>query len=319
MKKSIFLAIVSSLAITAAQAQGGFPDRPVRLIVPGSPGTITDVIAREFAQVLSPVLKQPVIIENLVGADQQIGTQAAVNAKPDGHTILFVSSSTTVLDPVLKASLPYDVSKDLAPVCGIFKTGNVMNMSATLPFKTVGEVVAAAKGQPEKYSFGYSTATTRLAGELFQQEAGVKFLSVPYKGSSGSLTDVASGTTHFMFIDPVSVEPHYRSGRIKPMLIAGNQRLKSLPDVPASTEAGYPGFDIWPSISTWLPVKTPPDIQQAVRTAVATALDTREFGAVRTKHGLEVFSDCGGDLATYTAREVARWGEIARKAGIEKQ
>jgi len=319
MKKLILALLLSWSAVASAPAQSGYPDRPVRLIVPASAGTVTDILARELAQILSPILKQPVIIENLIGAEQLIGTQAAVRAKPDGHTILFVSSSTTILDPVARASLPYDTTKDLAAGCAIGKTGNVLNMSSTLPFKTVNELIDAAKAAPEKYSFAYSSATTRMSGELFQQAAGIKLLGVPYKSSAGGLTDVAGGFVHLFFIDPASAAPHYASGKIKPMLVASRERFKTLPNVPTGIEMGLPGYEIWPSFGTWLPAGTPPHILSAAREALDKALKTSDFAAVLAKHGVEPFHACGDDLAKYTQDEIARWTEIFKKAGLAKQ
>jgi tripartite-type tricarboxylate transporter receptor subunit TctC len=315
--KSAIVTFLLSLVVGGSHA--AYPDRPIRMIVPASAGTITDVTAREFSQALSAVMKQPVVIENLVGAEGIIGTQAAVRAEPDGHTILYVSSSTTVLDPVTRKSIPYDPAKDLIPACAIFRVGNVMNMSATLPFKTVGEFIAAAKAEPGKFTFGYSTATTRLAGELFQQQTGIKLTSVPYKGSAGGLTDVAGGQVHLFFIDHVSATPYYQSGKIKPLLVAGSQRYKSLPDVPSAAEAGFPGYEILPSIATFLPAKTPPPIVNQVRDALTQALNTPAFASAREKHGLEEFSVCGDALTKYQNAEIERWGQVMKKAGIEKQ
>jgi len=194
-----------------------------------------------------------------------------------------------------------------------------MNMSATLPFGTAADFIAAAKAEPEKYSFGYSTATTRLAGEMFQQEAGIRLLGVPYKGSAGGLTDVAAGLVHLFFIDTVSAEPHYRSGRIKPLLVAGNRRLKPIPTVPTAAEAGFPGYDIAPSAATWFPANTPPEILKAARAAIDAALRSPEYSAVLAKHSVDHYPVCGDDLTRSTAEEVARWEGIAQKAGIQKQ
>lgn len=311
--------LATVLACLVGIANAAYPERSVKLIVPASAGTITDVIAREFGQALSSVMKQPTIVENIVGAEGIIGTQTAVRAEPNGYTILFVSSSTTILDPVLRKSIPYDPGKDLTPVCAIFRVGNVMNMSATLPYKNVGEFIAAAKAEPGKFTFAYSSATTRLAAELFQQQAGIKLLGVPYKGSSGGLTDVAGGQVHLFFIDHVSATPYYQSGKIKPILVAGSQRYKALPDVPSAAEAGIPGWEFLPSIATFLPAKTPPAIVDQAREAVTQALKTPTFVAAREKHGLEEFSLCGDALTKYQNAEIERWAEITKKAGIEKQ
>jgi tripartite-type tricarboxylate transporter receptor subunit TctC len=289
------------------------------MIIPSSAGSVTDVIGRSFGQALSSIAKQPVIIENLVGAEGIIGTSAFLRSAADGYSLLFVSSSTTILDPVLRKSLPYDPAKDLAPVCGIFRTPIAMNMSAALPYKSVGEFIAAAKQQPGKFTFGYSTATTRLSGELFQQLTGVKLMGVGYKGSTGGLTDVAGGQVDLFFIDPVSVTPYYKSGKIKPMLVAAPARYKTLPNVPAAAEGGVPGYDIQPSIATYLPAKTPPAIVSQMREMISQALKTPAFAKTREVNGLEEFSVCGDALTKYTSSEINRWDQISKKAGIEKQ
>jgi tripartite-type tricarboxylate transporter receptor subunit TctC len=315
--KNPILATVLALAVGASQA--AYPERPIKLVVPASAGTFTDVLAREFAQALSPIVKQAVIIDNIVGAEGVIGTQTAVRAEPDGYTALFVSSSTTILDPLVRKAIPYDPAKDLVPVCGIARIGNVVNMSATLPFKNVGELVAAAKAEPGKYTFAYATATQRMAGELFQQQAGIKLTSVPYRSSAPGLNDVAGGQVHLIFIDHVSATPFYQSGKIKPLVAAGPQRYKALPNVPSAAEAGLPGYEIWPSTAMFLPAKTSPAVVNQLREAVTQALKAPSFAAMREKSGLDEFSLCGDALTKYQNDEIMRWGQVFKNAGIEKQ
>jgi tripartite-type tricarboxylate transporter receptor subunit TctC len=242
-----------------------------------------------------------------------------IRAEPDGHTALFVSSSTTVLDPLLKKSLPYDVTKDLAPVCGVARVGNILYVSAPLAHKNVGELVAAAKAQPGKLSFANSSATTRLAGELFAQQAGITLLSVPYKATSAGLTDVAGGQVHMMFIDQVSAAPYVQGGKIRPLAASGSQRHKALPDVPSAAEAGVPGYEIWPTIAVFLPARTPVAIVAQLRDAVAQAAKAPAFAAMREKAGLEDFALCGDALTKYQQAEMERWEQVIKKAGIEKQ
>jgi tripartite-type tricarboxylate transporter receptor subunit TctC len=309
--------MVCSLA--AATGHAAYPEKPIKLVVPASAGTITDVLAREFAQSLSTVVKQSVIVENLPGAEQVIGTQTVVRAEPDGHTALFVSSSTTILDPLLKKSLPYDPGKDLAPVCGIARVGNILYVSASLPYKNTGELLSAAKAQPGKLSFANSSATTRLAGELFQQTAGISLLSVPYKATSAGLTDVAGGQVSMMFIDQVSAAPYVQSGKIRPLAASGAQRHKALPDVPSAAEGGVPGYEIWPTIAVFLPAKTPAAITVQLRDAVAQATKAPAFAATREKAGLEEFAVCGDALTKYQQSEMERWAQVIKNAGIEKQ
>jgi tripartite-type tricarboxylate transporter receptor subunit TctC len=316
MNRLILATLCSLVAVTGHAA---YPDKPIKLIVPASAGTITAVLAREFAQSLSSVVKQTVIVENIAGAEQVIGTQAVVRSEPDGHTALFVSSSTTILDPLLKKSLPYDPSTDLAPVCGIARVGNILYVSAALPYKSTAELLAGAKAQPGKLSFANSSATTRLAGELFQQKAGVSLLSVPYRATSAGLTDVAGGQVSMMFIDQVSASPYVQSGKIRPLAASGSQRHKALPDVPSASEGGVPGYEIWPTIAVFLPAKTPTAIVAQLRDSVAQALKTPAFAATREKAGLEEFSPCGDALTKYQQSEMERWTQVIKNAGIEKQ
>ena len=307
------------LGVVTVASYAAYPERPLKLIVPGSAGTFTDVLARAFAQALSPHIKQPVVIENIVGAEGAIGAQAAARAAPDGYTALFVSSSTTILDPLLKQSLPFNPAKDFTPVCSIARIGNVVNMSSALPYKSIGEFIAAAKKEPGKYTFAYSSATTRLAGELFQQQAGVKLTNVPYRSSAPGLNDVAGGQVSLFFIDHVSALPFYQSGKLRPLLAAGAQRYKALPDVPSAVEAGVPGYEIWPSTAIFLPAKTPAPIVAQLRDAVAQALKAPSMAAMRERSGLEEFSICGDEMVKYEQREIERWEQVIKKAGIEKQ
>lgn len=238
--------MVGALLSVAATASQAFPDKPIRVIVPFNSGTVTDLLARELGQALSGVAKQPVVVENRTGAEGSIGGQAVLSAEPDGYTLMLSSFSISVLDPLLKKNLPYDPVKDFTPVCGIAKIDNILNMTTALPYRSIAEFLAAAKTQPGKFSFGYSSAATRLAGELFQQSAGIKLLSVPYRATGAGLTDVGSGQVDMFFIDQTSAKAFYQTGKVRPMAVAGSARLKSLPDVPAATEVGIPGYAIEP-------------------------------------------------------------------------
>jgi tripartite-type tricarboxylate transporter receptor subunit TctC len=311
--------IIIGLLAAAAGTSQAFPDRTITVIVPFSAGTTTDVNARDFAQVLSASVKQPVVIDNRVGAEGTLGGLALIHAAADGHTLMFTSSSLPVLDPLMKKNMPYDPVKDFAPVCAVGRTSNVMNITGSSTTKNVADVIAAAKAEPGKLTFGYASATMRLAGELFQQAAGVKFTAVPYRSSVTALTDLASGQIDMVFIDHVSATPFYQSGKVRPIAVSGAQRFKALPDVPSATEAGVPGYLVLPWLGIFMSAKTPPAILRQVREAVARALSEPAMAANLDKRGLIPFTLCGDDLAKHVQDEMALWRQVLGKAGIEPQ
>jgi tripartite-type tricarboxylate transporter receptor subunit TctC len=311
--------IAVGLLLAGAAASHAFPTKPIKLIVPFSAGTVTDLLARELGQSLSGVVKQPVVVENRTGGEGTIGAQAVLNAEGDGHTLMFSSFSISVLDPLLKKSLPYDPVKEFTAVCGVAKIDNILNISSSFPYKTAGEFIAEAKNRPGKFTFGYSSAATRLAGEFFQQSAGIKLMGVPYRATVAGLTDVASGQVDMFFIDQTSAKAFYETGKIKPMVVAGTQRLKSMPDVPAASEVGVPGYSIQPWFAVYVPAKTPTAITAQVDVALRQALKTPSMLALLERTGLQEFSLCGEDLKKFMQEDIRRMGQVVQAAGIEKQ
>lgn len=319
MLKKVTTWFLGPLLAALAGASQAFPDKTITIIVPFSAGTTTDVNARDFAQVLSAVVKQPVVIDNRVGAEGTLGGQALVAGAADGHTLLFTSSSLSVLDPVMKKSMPYDPIKDFAPVCTYARTSNVMNVTGAGPYKNVADVIAAAKAQPGKLTFAYASAIMRLGGELFQQAAGVKMVGVPYRSSVTGLTDVSGGQVDMIFIDHVSATPFYQTGKLKPIAVAGAQRFKAVPDVPSAAEAGVPGYQMQPWFGLYISSKTPPALISQMRDAVAEALKNPATAANLDKRGLEALTVCGDALGKFQSDEMALWRQVLAKAGIEAQ
>ena len=311
--------IVAGMLIAAAGSCLAFPDRTITVVVPFGAATAVDVHGRDFAQALGSVIKQSVVIDNRAGAEGTIGAMAVLNAPADGHVLLFTSSSIPVLDPVMKKSMQFDPVKDFTPICTVGRTSNVMNITGSSPIKTAAELISAAKAQPGKVTFAYSSATTRLAGELFQQAAGVKFTSVPYKASSNGLTDVAGGTVDLFFIDNVSATPYYQSGKLRPLVVAGAERVRALPDTPSGSEIGVPGYQIQPWFGVYASAKTPPAIADQLRVIMRQALQTAVAAANLEKRGLSAYVVCGDAMAKFQLEEVNLWREVVKKAGIEPQ
>jgi tripartite-type tricarboxylate transporter receptor subunit TctC len=306
-------------ALLASGSAQAFPDRPITLVVPFGAGTAVDVNARDFVQALTPVVKQPVVIDNRAGAEGTIGGVAVLRAQPDGYTLMFTSSSIPVLDPVTKKNRQFDALKDFAPICTVALTDNVINIGGSNRLKTATEVIAAAKANPGKLTYAYSTATTRLAAELFAQAAGIKLTGVSYKASGAGLTDVAGGVVDLFFIDHVSAAPLYQSGKLRPIAVAGDKRLQSLPDVPSGAEIGVPAFDIQPWFGVYAPAKTPAAVVKQLRETVVQALKAPTAIAAMDKRGVKPFVVCGEEMDKLQRDQIELWRKVTTQAGIEPE
>lgn len=310
---------VAGILATAAGVSLAFPVKTITIIVPFAPGTTNDIGAREVAKVLSVVAKQAVVVENKVGAEGTIGTQAMINSPADGHTLMFASNSITVFDPLMKLNMPYDAGKDIVPVCGVGRTNLLINVNGSGPFKSVADVIAAAKANPGKLSFGYTSTSMRLAGEMFQQVSGVKLTGVPYKSSVTGLTELSSGLLDLIFIDGSSALSFHESGKVRPLAASGAQRLKSLPNVPSAAEAGVPGYSVLPWFGLYVSGKTPAAIRNQVSDIVDKVIKSPEMVANLEKRGLEPFNLCGDALVKFRQEEMETWRQVIQKAGIERQ
>jgi tripartite-type tricarboxylate transporter receptor subunit TctC len=302
--------------MNAAQA---FPDRPVTVIVPFGAATSVDVHGRDFAQALGSVINQPVVVDNRAGAEGAIGAMAVINARPDGHTVMFTSSSIPVLDPVMKKTMQFDPIKDFTPICTVGSTSNVMNITGSHSIKTARELIAAAKARPGELTFAYSSASTRLAGELFQQAAGVKFAGVPYKTSATGLADVAGGQVDLFFIDDVSAAPFYQGDRLRPLAVGGTNRIRALPNTPSGTEIGVPGYKIQPWFGVYASAKTPPAVVAQLRDIMTKAMKSPVAASNLEKRGLSPLLVCGDAMTKFQMQEIELWRDVVKKAGIEPQ
>lgn len=294
-------------------------DKPITIIVPFSAGSGTDVTAREFAQELSAVLKQPVVVDNRVGAEGRIAAQALINAAADGHTLIFTSSSLSVLDPLMKKDLPYDPVRDFAPVCSVARMPVVLSVPGSSAYKSAAEVVDAAKAKPGILTFAHSSASLRLAGELFNQSAGIKMTDVPYKSTVTALTDLAGSQVDTMHIDISGGLPFFQSGRLRPLLVTGSQRINSIPEVPSAVEAGIPGYSMSPWFGVFASSKVSRAVVEQMRLSAAQALTSPSISANLTKRGLEPFGLCGEELRKFQQEEIAQYRKVLAKAGIEPQ
>jgi len=289
------------------------------ILMPFANGSITDVIAREFAEEYTKLTSQPSIVVNRLGAQGAIAGAALANSAGDGRTMMFTSSSLPVLDPLLKKDIPYDPVRDFAPVCTIGRISNVVNIAGASPLKTLDEVVAAAKASPGKLTFAYTSSNTRLAAELFQHNAQITLKGIPYKSSATALTEVASGLVDLMFIDNISAQPFYQSGKLRPLAVLDDHRAKMLADVATAKELGVEGHNAAVWFGLYVSAKTPANVLAELTDKVQKAVESPDILAKLEKRGIEPMHHCGTDMSEFQLNEIGILRDIVTKAGIERQ
>ena len=317
----ITLAIALILLSTApAFAQGTYPAKPIRIISIFAPGGGNDVICRLVAQQLTERFKQQVIVENRVGANGIVGTEAAARSAPDGYTFTLIPSGHTVNASMYK-KLPFDSIKDFTPITLAGAGPLVLAVHPSLPAKNVKELIALAKARPGQLTYVSSGvgASGHLAGALFDSMTGTKMLHVPYKGMSLAVSDLMGGQVSMTFGTSLSVIPHVRSGRLRALATTGAQRSPALPDLPTVAESGLPGYEA----SLWYgfvgPARMPPEIVQRLNTEIAAILalpDTREKLA---SQGVDARSTTPDEFARILAADVARWAKVVQKLGLQAE
>lgn len=310
----VLLALSSPWAAAAWPADG----RPVRILVPWPAGGATDQIGRMLAQPLSQALGVPVVVENKGGAGGVIGTQQFVKEKADGHVILLATSSTNAAAPHLYAKLGYHAVDDFTPVVSLAEIPNVMVVPAKSPWNSLQEIVAAAKKEPGKYTYGSAGigGSQHLAGAQFKTAAGVDVRHVPYKGSGPAAQDLIAGHIDMM-IDTGSLGS-IRGGLLKPLAVASEKRLPALPEVPTFKEAGTPML-----ASAWyglmLPKGAPAEVVARLNTEVNKILRSTEIQARLTGMGAIVMGGTQQEFAKFAASEVKRYEAIVRDSGAPKE
>ncbi|MDH6592632.1 tripartite-type tricarboxylate transporter receptor subunit TctC [Variovorax sp. TBS-050B] len=308
----------AAMPLAALAADGGFPSRPVTLVVPFPPGGATDVNARVIAQRLGKALGQSVVIENRAGAGTVIGAAYVAKAAPDGHTLLVSSGTTFTVNPAIRSNLPYDPVKSFEPIGLAGRVGMILLANAEVPVQTMQQFVAHVKAAPGKYSYAsYGTGTTaQFAGETLLHAAGLRMTHVPYKGSAPAMTDLMGGQIPFA-IDTVSAAvPQLKSGKIKAIAVTTARRSTLLPDVPTMAESGYPGIDM----DTWLalaaPRGLPPEVKATLEKALAATIADPETRAKLMAQGLEPGYADGAAVSELIGRELPLMRAVAARANI---
>lgn len=321
IRRRIFLSL--SAALLAASALGAiaaepFPSKPLRLIVPFAPGGPIDQTARTMTQKLSQLWGQSVIIENRTGANGVIAAEAAARAPADGYTLLFSVIHHTVL-PSLNTKLSYDIEKDFAPVTLAAVYPIILVVHPSVPVNSVAELIARAKANPGKMSFGHSGygGGTHLAGELFKLQAGIDLLQVPYKGSAPAMADLLGGQVNLMFSDAPTALPHIKAGKVRALGISTPQRSALLPSLPTIIEGGLPGYNAysWGGIS--VPAATPGELVTKLNTDIVSVLKDPGVKERLLQIGAEPMPGTPAQYAAMIKTEIAKWAQVVKQANIK--
>ena len=327
MRRRDVLALgLASLSATAlrplsAVAQGKYPERPIKLMVAFSAGGVNDVVARQWAERVKTRLGT-VYVENQGGGTGTIATGEVARAPADGYTILLGSTSTMVLNPMTMPKVPYDAAKDFVPIAILAVSTTSIVVHESVPARTLKELIAYAKANPGKLSYGSAGSGTmsNLSGELFKQLTGLNDLvHVPYKGAGPGITDLVSG--HIPMMTPNvtgQVLAFHRAGKIRILAVNGAQRLTAAPDIPTAIEEGVPGMIGLLFLGLFAPAATPKPIVDRIAEATHAAMADADFQKVLVASGLEAIPDSNSEQAKrFIAEEIARWGPVVKAAGFK--
>jgi tripartite-type tricarboxylate transporter receptor subunit TctC len=301
-----------------ACAQENYPSKPIRVVVPWSPGGIVDIGARIVSEKLSQNLGNPVIVENKPGANGFIGTEQVAKAAPDGYTLLFISTTTHVVAPALYRKMPYDPVKDFDPVSQITLAPTIAVAPPNSPYKTLADLVAAAKANPGKLNYATYGAggSSQLAATLFMQAAGIEMTAIPYKAATPAVTGLMGGETDLFFDSIPSSLNHVKAGRLKAFAVTSEARVAAAPEIPALAEF-YPGvtFNVWQGVEA--PAGTPKSIVNRLHAEIVKVIDNPEVRDKLLKLGaFAVSSKSPEEFGQYIVREKAKMENLIRRAGI---
>ena len=310
------LLVAASAATALAQ---DFPTKPVTFVVPFAAGSATDQLARALGQSVSDQAKQAVVIDNKPGASGFLAAQQVAKAAADGYTVLITTNTTHAANEHLYKTLPYDPVKDFAPVTLLGKGGQVMIVNLKIPARTVQEFIALAKKDPGKYTFGSGSSSSRIAGELFQQMAGVQLLHVPYKSNPLAVTDLLGGQIDMMITDNATGLPQVKGGKVRALGMSSLKRSPLAPDVPTIDEAGVKGYEMSYWFAAYVPAKTPPAVVKRLHELLVAATKGAAAKNFYESTGTEVAVSTPEELAKFQGAESQKWGRIVSAAKIEKE
>lgn len=325
-KRSLVYSLIAAVALFACAlavspaAMAAYPDKPIRLIVPFPAGGNADIVARSIGNDLSKNLGVPVVIENRGGAGGVIGSEIVAKAPADGYTIMMVSASH-VINPSMQKSLPYDTIKDFAGISLVAEVPTVLVVHPSVQAKSLKELIALAKANPGKINFASAGNGTvgHLSGELLKSMAGIKMEHVAYKGNGPAMTDLLGGHVQMLFGSMPSALPHIKSGAVRALVVTAPKRSAAAPDIPSTSEAGLPGFDVSTGFGLFAPAKTPRPVINKLHDEVVKVLKIPEVRNRLAGQGAEPVGSTPEEYDAFVRTESAKWQKVCKEAGIKPE
>ncbi len=312
----VALCVVAVPGIVAAQA---WPSAPVRMLIPFAAGSATDVYARLVAKHLSDAFGQQFIVEPKPGANGSIAAQQVAKSKPDGLTLFFTTNTTHAANPSLMKQMTYDPVKDFEPVTKIGGIAFFMAVSGASPYKSVAEIVEAAKGQPGKIAYASGNSVGILSGATLQKMTGTQMTHVPYKSTPQGLVDVIGGQVTFLFVDLSVSRPHTQSGRAKLLAVATLNRSPLAPEIPSMDELGYKGFDIPAWFGLFAAAGTPRDTVVRLNAEMVRIMARPDVKQTLASMGIDAYTSTPEELGDYVKSEIQKWARLVKDAGIQPE
>jgi tripartite-type tricarboxylate transporter receptor subunit TctC len=312
------LVLAACLAAGGALAQS-YPSKAVRLIIPAPPGSAPDILSRLIGQKLSESWGQPVVIDNILGAGGNIGTERVAKAAPDGYTLLFNTIGPIAVNISMYDKLPFDPVKDFAPITLVAKVPNILVVHPAVPVRSVEELIAYARKNPGKLRYGSpgSGTSNHLSAELLNTMTGISMLHIPYKSSAQMTTDVMGGQVEVVFHNAPVLLPHVKSGALRGLAVTSLQRLASVPELPTMAEAGVPGYEVTAWFGFLAPAGTPQAVISRVHADVAKAIAMPDVRERMTAQAAEPIGSTPQEYASFIAAEIAKWSRIVKASGAK--
>lgn len=314
----LFAALLMPSLATAADPASGYPSRPVRFVVPYTPGAINDFIGRLVSQKLAEMWGQQVIVDNRAGGGTTIGTDIVAKSAPDGHTLLLTATAFAI-NAAFYPKLPFDTLRDFTAVTQIGAASMLLAVNAQLPVKSIRDLVALAKSKPGQLAYGStgSGGSAHLMGEMFKSMAGVDVVHVPYKGLAPALTDVMAGQLSYTFGTQLALDGPMKTGRVRAIAVTGKTRMRTVPELPTIAESGYPDYDMTAWWGVAVAARTPPAIVKKLHDDIVRVLNMPDVRERLSVQGVDVAGTTPAEFEKFLRAEVVRWGKAVKQSGAK--
>jgi tripartite-type tricarboxylate transporter receptor subunit TctC len=319
LHKLLLGSVLATTALGASAQAQGFPNKPMRFVVPFGAGTTTDQAARFIAKYVTDQTRQPVIVDNKPGANGFIALQYVLSQPADGYTIVIGTNTTHAANASLFKKIPYDPVADFVPLSGVIIGGVVLAINAATPANNVQELIALAKKNPGKMTFGSGNSSSRAGGEVFKELAGVNVLHVPYKTLPMAITDVMGGQIDMVFGDAPAIMPLVRGGKLKALGVSTSKRMPGYETIPTIAEQGVPGYEVSGWLAAFAPKGTPNDVADKLNALIVGAMKTPEAAKYFGDNAWTPIPGTRDELAKFQRIELERWARLVKNAGIEPE